>query len=65
MQGTHTTQAGQFQGSSCSGQGVGHGHLRQGELHQQGPGITSGQKHLQSSQKGSHKPTQKQTNQPT
>ena len=65
MQNPHTTQKGQLQGGSYSGQGGGHGHHGPGRLHQQGPSITTRHQHLQSANQGSHQPTQKQTNLPS
>ena len=65
MQSPHTTQTGHFQGGSHSGQGGGHGHHRPGGLHKQSPKPTTRHQHLQSSPKGSHQPTQKQTHLPS
>ena len=59
MQSPHTTQTGQFQGGSHSGQGGGHGHHGPARLHHQSPSPTTRHQHLKSANKGSHQPTQK------
>ena len=57
MQSPHTTQKGQHQGGSYSGQGGGHGHHGPRRIHQQGPSFTTGHQHIQSAIQGSHHPT--------
>ena len=58
MQSPQTTQKGQLQGGSYSGQGGGHGHHGPRRLHKQGPSITTRHQHIQSANQGSHQPTQ-------
>ena len=49
MQSPHTTQTGQQQGGSHSGQGGGYGYYGPTGLQHQGPGTSTRYQHIQSS----------------